>query len=106
MLDPAGPTRPDQAVAVLQRGLVEQAPSQRRDKGLLLARLATADASIGEVESACAAGGQAVRIASSTGSARTTRELLQLRHRQKPWKRREMVSGLSQEIGSLAGRAT
>jgi tetratricopeptide (TPR) repeat protein len=98
--------RPEQALSVFQRSLTDGSTSHRRDKGLSLARLATAHASVGDIESACSVGAQALQVASSTGSARTTRELQQLRHRLAPWRKRTIVSGLTHAIGSLAGRAT
>jgi transcriptional regulator with XRE-family HTH domain len=98
--------RPEQALSVFQRSLTDGATSHRRDKGLSLARLATAHASVGDIESACYVGAQALQVASSTGSARTTRELLQLRHRLAPWRKQTTVSGLTHAIGNLAGRAT
>jgi hypothetical protein len=68
-----------------------------------LARLATADATVGELERACVIGLRVVQIGHATGSARIARELLQLRRRLAPWRERDNVSGPTVAIGSLAG---
>jgi hypothetical protein len=47
----------------------------RRDRGVCLARLAAATASVGNIERACEAGGQALAIARTTGSARVGAQL-------------------------------
>jgi transcriptional regulator with XRE-family HTH domain len=62
----------------------------RRDRGLALARRATAHAAQGDVDQACSVGALAVGICRETGSARTLRELRRLRtflrplHREHP----------------------
>jgi tetratricopeptide (TPR) repeat protein len=49
---------------------------QMRDRGVCLARLAAATASVGNVERACEAGEQALAIAQTTGSARVRAHLV------------------------------
>ncbi len=92
---------PEQALSVFQKSLSEWPAALRRDRGLSLARLASACAASGEVARACAIGEEAVQVARVTGSARTTRELHRLRRGLQPWKRHDLVRGLSQAVTSL-----
>jgi tetratricopeptide (TPR) repeat protein len=95
--------RPDEALSVFRERLAERPTTLRRDGGLSLARLATAHATVGELERACVIGHRAVQVGHATGSARIARELLQLRRRLAPWRKRDNVSELTVAIGSLAG---
>jgi len=97
--------KPEQALSVFRKNFADWPALQRRDRGLSLARLATAYAAVGEVEQACVIGGEAVQVAHVTGSARATQELYQLRRRLLPWKRQDAVSDLSHAITTLGTSA-
>jgi hypothetical protein len=78
---------------------------QERDRGLCLARLATADATLGDVEGSYAAAQQALGIAERTGSARIRDELFRLRPRLAPWRKLVEISELNRALDGL-DRAT
>lgn len=65
------------AIEAFEHSLTEWADNrQTRDRAVCLARLATATASVGNIERACEAGEQALAIARTTGSARVRAQLL------------------------------
>ncbi|WP_435059245.1 hypothetical protein [Streptomyces sp. bgisy060] len=68
--------RPDRAVPILSTALAALPLVYRRDRGLLLARLATAHARNGDMEQAVDQARQALMVARSGGSTRTLRETI------------------------------
>lgn len=70
--------KPATGVALYDRVLRDWPPRQTRDRGLYLARLATACADAGELDRARAEGRKALAIAHATQSSVTTRELKHL----------------------------
>lgn len=69
--------RPDQAIDIFRSSLQRwPADSQVRDRGLCLARLATASAVQRDVEAACEAAMEALAIVRTTGSARVRSQLM------------------------------
>ena len=69
---------PQRALTILDGSGSAWPVEQRRDKGLYLARLATAHAGAGDVTRACTVGNEAVTVAGVTGSVRTIAELRRL----------------------------
>ena len=70
--------QPDRAVETFENALASwPATSQLRDRGLCLARLATASAASGDRERALAAGTEALPVAHATGSARIRAQLVE-----------------------------
>jgi transcriptional regulator with XRE-family HTH domain len=70
---------PEAALAIFEHGLKAWPMAQRRDRGLCLARMATAHAVNRDVDQALAVASEASAIAWETGSVRITRELERLR---------------------------
>lgn len=70
---------PETALTIFEHGLETWPMTQRRDRGLCLARMATAHAVNRNVEQALAVGSEASSIAWETGSVRITKELERLR---------------------------
>ena len=70
---------PEAALAIFEHGLEAWPMTQRRDRGLCLARMATAHAVNRDVDQALAVGSEASAIAWETGSVRITKELQRLR---------------------------
>jgi tetratricopeptide (TPR) repeat protein len=68
----------DQAAEVFQQAISDLRPEYRRDRGVYLAREATAHAHAANPERAAAAGMSALAIASETGSGRIVHELARL----------------------------
>jgi tetratricopeptide (TPR) repeat protein len=73
--------RHERTVPTLERELARLPAVHRRDRGVYLARLASAYAASGEREQATAAAGQALQVAHATGSRRILRELRPARPR-------------------------
>jgi hypothetical protein len=94
--------QPEKAVAALEQGLATCPTSQQRDRGLGLARLASAHASARSPDQACAVGGQAIEVTVKTASARTITELKSLQGRLKPWRRLAPVADLDRAIAEVA----
>ena len=67
-------SRPDRAVPVFERALVELPDVYQRDRGLAQARLSMAYVGVGEYDAAATQAASALRIARSSGSARTLNE--------------------------------
>lgn len=93
---------PDKAVTALRQGLDACPAAQQRDRGLGLARLASAHAIAGEPEQACAVGQQAVEVTVRTASARTMTELRSLQGRLKPWRHMPPVADLDRAVADVA----
>lgn len=70
---------PEAALSIFEHGLKTWPITQRRDRGLCLARMATAHAMSHNIDRALAVGTEASAIAWETGSVRITRELERLR---------------------------
>ena len=97
--------QPDSAVEILQ--ISTHWPTvQERDRGLCLARLATADAILGDVAGAHAAAEQALGIMERTGSARIRSQLHRLQPRLAPWRKLVEVSELNQALDRTKGADT
>jgi transcriptional regulator with XRE-family HTH domain/tetratricopeptide (TPR) repeat protein len=93
--------QPEQAVATYESGLRHWPTAQERDRGLCLARLATAHAIVEDVEGAHQAAAQALVVARSTGSARILAELHQLQPRLARWRKLVEVSELNRELNLM-----
>ncbi|MFJ3813928.1 hypothetical protein [Streptomyces sp. NPDC090056] len=90
--------RADKAVVTYERSLRHWPAVQERDRGLCLARLATASAVLEDVEGAYQAAEQALGIARRTGSARILNELYRLQPRLARWRRLVEVSELNRQL--------
>lgn len=90
--------RPDQAVVTYEKSLRHWPAVQERDRGLCLARLATANALLEDVEGAHRAAEQALHIARRTGSMRILDELYRLQPRLARWRKLVEVSELNREL--------
>ncbi|MFI2076566.1 hypothetical protein [Streptomyces triculaminicus] len=95
--------RPQAAVETLEASLTRWPTEQQRDRGLCLARLATAYAQLQDVEGAYAAASQAVAIAQGTGSARILAELGRLQAHLEPWRKLVEIAELNRLLGSMKG---
>ncbi|QSY50198.1 MULTISPECIES: hypothetical protein [Streptomyces] len=95
--------RPHEAVQTLEASLTRWPAEQQRDRGLCLARLATAYAQLEDVEGAYATASQAVAIAQSTGSARIFAELGRLQAHLTPWRKLVEIAELNRLLGSMKG---
>lgn len=89
---------PEQAVVTYEKSLRDWPAVQERDRGLCLARLATANAILEDVEGAHRAAEQALGIAHRTGSTRILGELYQLQPRLARWHKLVEVSELNREL--------
>ncbi|MFD3935701.1 hypothetical protein ACFWSF_08450 [Streptomyces sp. NPDC058611] len=92
---------PEQAVKTLEASLTRWPAEQQRDRGLCLARLATANAYLEDVEGAYNAASQAALIAQTTGSARILAELLRLQPLLTPWRKLVEIAELNRVLGSM-----
>ncbi|MFH0243156.1 hypothetical protein ACGRHY_12120 [Streptomyces sp. HK10] len=95
--------RPDEAVPTFHKSLSHWPAVQERDRGLCLARLATANAALEDVEGAYEAARQALDIAERTGSARIRAELSRLRQRLAPWRKLVEISELNAALDRMDG---
>lgn len=93
--------RPEEAVRTLEASLTRWPAEQQRDRGLALARLATAYAQMEDVEGAYGAASQAAAIAQSTGSARILAELLRLQPLLARWRKLVEIADLNRLLGSM-----
>ena len=93
--------RPEKAVARYRRGLLTWPANLQRDRGLCMARLATAHASAGDIDSLLAAAPDAVALARQTSSCRTKRELQRLGRQLKPMRRDPTIPQLIDEVATL-----
>ncbi|WP_261808467.1 hypothetical protein [Nonomuraea sp. C10] len=97
---------PNAALPVFERSLTQwPEATQTRDKGLCLARLATAAAAQGEVERAVQAGSEALTIAQRTGSARIRTQLEALRDHLTPVAKLPLVQDLTKRLAQLTRHA-
>jgi tetratricopeptide (TPR) repeat protein len=95
--------RSQDAVRTLEASLTHWPAEQQRDRGLCLARLATAYAHQEDVEASYNAAVQAVAIAHSTGSSRILAELGRLQKRLAPWSKLVEIAALNQQLGTMRG---
>ncbi|MET7715280.1 hypothetical protein [Streptomyces sp. NPDC005407] len=95
--------RPEDAVKTLEASLTRWPAEQQRDRGLCLARLATAYAQLEDVEGAYNAASQAVAIAQTTGSARILAELVRLQSHLVPWQKLVEIAELNRLLGTMKG---
>ncbi|MBB5778664.1 hypothetical protein [Nonomuraea jabiensis] len=98
--------KPSAAVSVFEHSLTQwPEAAQTRDKGLCLARLATAAAAQGEIERALQAGTEALTIAQKTGSARIRAQLAALRDRLTPVAQLPSVQDLWKQLAQVTHHA-
>ncbi|MFI7011690.1 hypothetical protein [Streptomyces sp. NPDC050145] len=95
--------RPEGAVKTLEESLTRWPAHQQRDRGLCLARLATAYAQAEDLEGAVNAATQAVSIAQATGSARILAELTRLQTHLEPFRKLVEIAELNRAVGSMKG---
>ncbi|GGR24423.1 hypothetical protein GCM10010219_31490 [Streptomyces netropsis] len=89
----------------LWRQVLDRVPATaRRDRGVYLARHATAAAIAQEPDHAVAITREAVLIAVDTGSERMRRELTTLRHRMSPWHDAPVGHDLDEVLASVTAR--
>jgi transcriptional regulator with XRE-family HTH domain len=89
---------PERAITLFEEGLARLPSVHRRDRGVYLARLASAYALNGSPDVSVRKGWEAVSVAQATGSRRITTELGQLRARLAPWESTPQVSQLVKEL--------
>ncbi|MBC9716900.1 helix-turn-helix transcriptional regulator [Streptomyces sp. TRM66268-LWL] len=94
---------PEPAVATYRVSLEHWPAVQVRDRGLCLARLATAHAQLGDVEGAYEAGAEAASIAQRTGSARIMDELFRLQGHLAPWSKLVEIADLNSTLDEMKG---
>jgi transcriptional regulator with XRE-family HTH domain len=92
--------RPERAITLFEDGLARLPSVHRRDRGVYLARLASAYALSGSPDISVRKGWEAVSVAQATGSRRITTELGQLRARLAPWESTPQVSQLLKELAA------
>ena len=90
--------RPERAITLFENSLARLPSVHRRDRGVYLARLASAYALSGSPEVSVRKGWEAISVAQATGSRRINTELAQLRTRLTPWESRPQVSQLVKEL--------
>ncbi|MEV1022277.1 helix-turn-helix transcriptional regulator [Streptomyces sp. NPDC050264] len=95
--------RPEDAVKTLEESLTRWPVQQERDRGLCLARLATAYAQSEDLEGAVNVASQAVAIAQATGSARILAELTRLQTHLTPFRKLVEVAEFNRALGSMRG---
>jgi transcriptional regulator with XRE-family HTH domain len=90
--------RPERAIDLFEGSLATLPSVHRRDRGVYLARLASAYALCGSPDISVRKAWEALTVAQATGSRRITTELGQLRPRLAPWESRPEVSQLLKEL--------
>ncbi|GHC33057.1 helix-turn-helix domain-containing protein [Streptomyces cinnamoneus] len=93
--------RPQEAIPVFLGSLKDWPAEQERDRGLCLARLATAYALSEDVESAHETALQAVAVAQATGSARIKEELFRLQTHLARWRKLVEIAELNHTLGTM-----
>lgn len=96
--------RPEAAMQTLRASLTHWPAEQQRDRGLCLARLATAYAQLEDVEGAYNTALQAVAIAQTTGSARILAELGRLQTHLARWQKLVEIAELNRLLSSMRGQ--
>lgn len=92
---------PGPAITAYRLSLEHWPEIQVRDRGLCLARLATASALLEDVESAYEAAAQALSIAEATGSARILDELIRLQRHLAPWRKLVEIAELNSALNAM-----
>jgi hypothetical protein len=95
--------RPEDAVPTFRASLEHWPAVQERDRGLCLARLATAHALEEDVESAYECAQEAVNVVLTTGSARVLAELLRLHGHLGRWGKLVEIAELGKTLEELRG---
>jgi len=95
--------RPTEAVDVFRASLARWPDGQERDRGLCQARLASANAILGDVEGAYRAAQEALVTAQTTGSARILQELSRMEGHLTPWQKLVEVAEFKRTLHSLRG---
>jgi hypothetical protein len=90
--------RPERAITLLEDSLARLPSVHRRDRGVYLARLASAYALTGSPDTSVPKGWEAWTVAQATGSRRITTELGQLGSRLTRWESMPEVSQLLKEL--------
>jgi len=90
--------RPERAITLLEDSLARLPSVHRRDRGVYLARLASAYALSGSPDTSVPKGWEAWTVAQATGSRRVTNELGQLGRRLAHWQSMPEVSQLLKEL--------
>jgi hypothetical protein len=90
--------RPERAITLFEDSLARLPSVHRRDRGVYLARLASAYALSGSPDVSVRKGWEALTVAQATGSRRITTELGQLRTRLAPWESTAKVGQLLKEL--------
>jgi transcriptional regulator with XRE-family HTH domain len=90
--------RPERAITLFEDSLARLPSVHRRDRGVYLARLASAYALSGSPDVSVRKGWEALTVAQATGSRRITSELGQLRTRLAPWESTPQVGQLLKEL--------
>ncbi|WP_327656238.1 helix-turn-helix transcriptional regulator [Streptomyces sp. NBC_00483] len=94
---------PEEAVKTLEESLTRWPTQQQRDRGLCLARLATAYAQLGDLEGAVNTGAEAAGIAEATGSARILDQLTRLQAHLTKFSKLVEVAELNRTLGTMRG---
>jgi transcriptional regulator with XRE-family HTH domain len=90
--------RPERAITLFEDSLARLHSVHRRDRGVYLARLASAYALSGSPDTSVPKGWEALTVAQATGSQRITTELGQLGRRLTRWESMPEVSQLRKEL--------
>jgi transcriptional regulator with XRE-family HTH domain len=90
--------RPERAINLFENSLATLPSVHRRDRGVYLARLASAYALSGSRDASVRKGWEAWTVAQATGSRRISTELGQLRTRLAPWEAMPEVGQLLKEL--------
>jgi transcriptional regulator with XRE-family HTH domain len=90
--------RPERAISLFEDSLARLPSVHRRDRGVYLARLASAYALSGSPDVSARKGWEALTVAQATGSRRITTELGQLRTRLAPWESTPQIGQLFKEL--------
>jgi diaminohydroxyphosphoribosylaminopyrimidine deaminase / 5-amino-6-(5-phosphoribosylamino)uracil reductase len=97
--------RPERAIDLFEDSLARLPSVHRRDRGVYLARLASAYALSGSPDTSVPKGWEALTVAQATGSRRITTELGQLGSRLARWESMAAADGSSKWITSAEARA-
>jgi hypothetical protein len=90
--------QPERAIDLFEDSLATLPSVHRRDRGVYLARLASAYALCGSPDISVRKAWEALTVARATGSRRITTELGQLRTRLAPWESKPKVGQLLKEL--------
>ncbi len=93
--------KPAEAVTIYQRALDQWPALYQRERGLHLARLATAHAADRSPDAACATAMKALEISGETESRRITAELRRAVTGLAPWRRTPMVRELAEAVAAV-----